>query len=215
MNDNTPNPNDEHHAADEPDESLPDGWAEPDPDDEDAAGMFDARPAPAGDDLPGPPHPINWNLRTAHALEEEWLELNRWVHWLRHTYGLTASVIPPAWHHHPELVWELSALHLHWLCAYDPDQDGSAPLGWHRDFAEARQRLRDWVTASGTRLDRDRTTRQTAWPGEPAAPAVEDVPIVHREEEFVAFVIDQVAQRQAAEDAFYAGADTDTGEVTG
>ena len=41
-----------------------------------------------------------------------------------------------------------------------------APLGWHRDFADARQRLRDWVAASGTRLDRDRPTRQTAWPGE-------------------------------------------------
>ena len=22
------------------------------------------------------------------------------------TYGLPASVIPPFWHHHPELVWE-------------------------------------------------------------------------------------------------------------
>lgn len=71
------------------------------------------------------------------------------------------------------------------------------------------------MTASGTRLDRDRTTRQTAWPGEQAAPAVEDVPIVNREEEFVAFVIDHVAQRQAADDAFYAGADPETGEVTG
>lgn len=64
--------------------------------------------------LPGPPHPINWNLLTAHELEQELLELNRWVDWLRHTYGLPASVIPPAWHKHPELVWELSALHLHW-----------------------------------------------------------------------------------------------------
>lgn len=31
------------------------------------------------------------------------------------------AVIPPFWHRHPELVWELSALHLHWLCAYDPE----------------------------------------------------------------------------------------------
>ena len=112
MNANTPNPDNEQHLADEPDESLPKGWDEPDPDDEDA-GMFDPRPAPSGEDLPGPPHPINWNLLTAQAREEDWLELNRWVHWLRHTYGLTASVIPPAWHHHPELVWELSALYLH------------------------------------------------------------------------------------------------------
>lgn len=63
-------------------------------------------------------------------------ELNRWVNWLRRTYGLSASVVPPFWHRHAELVWDLSALHLHWLCAYDPDQHGSTPLGWHRDFAE-------------------------------------------------------------------------------
>ena len=62
-----------------------------------------------------PPHPINWNLLGPEDLEAEWLELNRWVHWLRRTYGLPAAVIPPFWHHHTELLWELSALHLHWL----------------------------------------------------------------------------------------------------
>lgn len=72
-----------------------------------------------------------------------------------------------------ELVWKRSALHLHWLTAYDPEQNGSAPLGWHRDFSDARLRLRDWVAASGTRLDRDRSTRQTTWPGEDPAAAVE------------------------------------------
>ncbi|WP_134324953.1 hypothetical protein [Cumulibacter soli] len=161
----------------------------------------------------GPPHPVNWNLLLSHDLEVEWLELNRWVNWLRHTYGLPASVIPPFWHHHPELLWELSALHLHWLCAYDPEQDGSAPLGWHRDFADARQRLRDWVAASGTRLDRDRPTRQTIWPGEKPAPPVEDVAISHREKEFVAFVLAEVATREASEDEFYASIDEETGEV--
>ena len=74
---------------------------------------YDARP----DLVAEPPHPINWNLLTAADLEQELLELNRWVDWLRHTYGLPASVIPPYWHRHPELLWELSALHLHWLCA--------------------------------------------------------------------------------------------------
>ena len=122
----------------------------PDHDDE----FLDDRPTVASFDIPEPPHPINWNLLTANDLEAELLELNRWVDWLRHTYGLPASVIPPYWHRHPELVWELSALHLHWLCAYDRDQNGSAPLGWHRDFADARHRLRDWVATSGTRLAR-------------------------------------------------------------
>ncbi|WP_022883668.1 hypothetical protein [Glaciibacter superstes] len=188
----------------------------------------DARPVPdesepplPGDDpadafggplIPEPPHPVNWNLLTATEAEAEWLELNRWIDWLRHTYGLPAGVIPPFWHRHPELVWELSALHLHWLCAYDPERSGSAPLGWHRDFADTRQRLRDWVTASGTRLDRDRPTRQTPWPGEPAAP-VEDIIIANRDEDFVQFVLDDVARRRKQEDDFYAGLNPVTGEL--
>ena len=150
-----------------------------------------------------PPHPINWNLLTAEEAEIEWVELNRWVNWLRRTYGLPASVVPPFWHRHPELVWELSALHLHWLCAYDPDQHGSAPFGWHRDFADARQRLHDWVATSGTRLDRDRATRQTAWPGEPPADSVEDVAINDRDDDFVQFLLDDVAARRQAEAEFY------------
>ncbi|MGE9809605.1 hypothetical protein [Janibacter sp. G1551] len=159
------------------------------------------------DSIPGPPHPVNWNLLTADEAGAEWLELDRWVNWLRHTYGLSANVIPPFWHRHPELVWELSALHLHWLCAYDPDQNGSAPIGWHRDFVDAKQRLRDWVAASVTRLDRDRPTRQTTWPGEKPAPPVEDVVILDRTADFDAFVAADIAQRQAAEDAFYASLD--------
>lgn len=147
-----------------------------------------------------PPRPINWDLLTAEEAEAEWLELNRWVNRLRRTYGLPASIIPPFWHRHPELVWELSALHLHWLGAYDPDQHGSAPLGWHRDFSDARQRLRDWVAACGTRLDTDRATRQTAWPGEPNAPAIEDVVIENRDEDFVQFVVDDIEKRRRSDD---------------
>ncbi|WP_120337471.1 hypothetical protein [Cryobacterium soli] len=151
-----------------------------------------------------PPHPINWNLLTAEEAEVEWIELNRWVNWLRRTYGLPASVVPPLWHRHPELVWELSALHLHWLCAYDPDQHGSAPFGWHRDFADARQRLHDWVGASGTRLERDRPTRQIAWPGETPTRAADDIMIDDRDKDFASFVIKDVERRREAGAAFYA-----------
>ena len=166
-----------------------------------------------GADLPSPPRPINWNLLSSADLEAELLELNAWVDWLRRTYGLPASVIPPMWHRHPELLWELSALHLHWLGAYDPEQNASAPLGWHRDFADARARLREWVATSGTRLDRDRPTRQTSWPGEDPADPIEEATITHRDEDFVRFVLDEVERRREAEDAFFAGIDPATGEV--
>lgn len=104
------------------------------------------------------PRPINWRTLPPDDLEHELLELNSWVNWLRHEYGLPTQVIPPMWHRHPELLWELSALRQHWLGCYDPQAKPNQALAWHHDFAVSRERLRDWVTTSGTRLDRDRRT---------------------------------------------------------
>ena len=160
---------------------------------------------PANIDYPWPPQPateptprpINWDSVSSDDLEIELLDLNRWVNWLRRTYGLPATIIPPYWHRHPELLWELSALHLHWQSAYHPDQQASAPNGWHRDFADTRERLRDWTTTSGTRLDTDRPTRQTLWPGEqPEAPQHAAAVVTDRSEDFAHFVIDRVESRQ-------------------
>lgn len=151
------------------------------------------------------PRPINWRTLPPHDLERELLELNQWVDWLRHTYGLPAQVIPPMWHRHPELLWELSALRQHWLFCFDPAAKGNQALAWHHDFAVARERLRDWVTISGTRLDRDRPTRITAWPGgEPEGwepPDTAERPVTKRSEDFVAFVAEQVADRKAEQEA--------------
>lgn len=177
------------------------------PDDHDEPVTDDLEPEPeeitaeAGDETDAP-HPVNWRTLTAEDAEYEWLALNEWVDWLRHTFGLPASVIPPYWHHHPELVWELSALHLHWLGAYDPAQHASAPIGWMVDFHAAQQRLREWVALSGTRLDRDRPTRRTTWPGEDPEPATAETPITDRDEDFVAFVIADVNRRADAEAEF-------------
>jgi hypothetical protein len=140
--------------------------------------------------------PVNWLTLSADEAEHEWLELNRWVNWLRGTYGLPAAVVPPLWHRHDELVWELSALHLHWLNSFDPDASPSAPFAWHRDFADARNRLREWVSTCGARVDRDRPTRRTSWPGEPALEVEPEAPITNRDEDFVAFVLDDVARRR-------------------
>jgi hypothetical protein len=151
-------------------------------------------------DSDAPPHPINWNLLTADEAEAEWLDLNAWVNWLRGTFGLPPTVIPPYWHRHDELVWELSALHTHWLNAYDPEGTPSGPLAWHRDFADARNRLREWVSISGTKLDRDRPTRLTTWPGEEPAESGVEVAIEHRDADFVAYVLEDVAVRRRIEE---------------
>lgn len=140
--------------------------------------------------------PIDWNTLPADQAEHEWRDLNKWVDWLRHTYGLPPTVIPPLWHRHDELVWELSALHLHWLNSYDPDAPPSAPFAWHRDFADARHRLREWVATCGTRVDRDRPTRQTAWPGERPYQPDPEAAITDRGKDFAAFVLDDLKSRR-------------------
>ncbi|UOQ61876.1 DUF4913 domain-containing protein [Leucobacter rhizosphaerae] len=152
--------------------------------------------------LPEPPRPINWYLLASGDAEAEWLALNEWVDQLRRTYGLPASVIPPFWYRHPEIVWELSALHLHWIASYDPEQDASGPIAWHTDFALARERLREWVSTCGTRLDRDRPTRQTTWPGEESQAPIEDELIPNQAIDFVGFVAADVQARQDIEDEF-------------
>lgn len=145
------------------------------------------------------PKPINWRTLAPEEAEDEWLKLNEWVNWLRIEFGLAASVIPPLWHRHPELVWELSALHLRWLGAYDPAQNAAGPLAWMTDFHAAQHRLRAWVSTSGTRLDRDRPTRITTWPGEGPAPNVDEKPIADRDQDFVDFVVKDVEFRERAE----------------
>ena len=144
--------------------------------------------------------PINWNLLTADEALIEWADLDAWVDWLRLTYGLPPTVVPPYWHRHDELIWELSALHTHWLNAYNSEGTPSGPLGWHRDFHEAKNRLREWVSLSGTRIDRDRPTRQTTWPGEPLREAGAEVEITDRWADFRLFVQEDVAARRAIEE---------------
>lgn len=151
------------------------------------------------------PRPINWRSLPPDDLEHELLELNGWVDWLRHEYGLPAQIVPPMWHRHPELLWELSALRQHWLFCFDPQAKGNQAVAWHHDFAIARERLRDWVTIAGTRLDRDRPTRITPWPGGEAEDWTEqdtsEQPVIGRTEDFLAFVEEQVQARQGEQDA--------------
>ncbi len=188
-------------GPDDRSQPLPGGFVIGEPDDLTAEPFHDAD-RPAAPESPATAQPLNWRTLTADEAEQEWLALNEWVHWLRREFGLAAAILPPYWHRHAELVWELSALHQRWLAAYDPYQDPSAPLVWMAEFAAARQRLHEWVAISGTRLDRDRPTRQTSWPGEDPPPIEAESRITHREDDFVRFVLDDVEQRRRAEAAF-------------
>jgi hypothetical protein len=68
------------------------------------------------------------------------------------------------------------------------------------------------VALSGTRLDRDRPTRQTIWRGEQVVPATAETAIVNRDEEFVAFVIADVNRRAAAEAEFLRRGEPEAGD---
>jgi len=142
------------------------------------------------------PSAINWNLLDADEAAAEWRDLDAWVHWLKTTFGLTPATVPPYWHRHDELIWELSALHTHFLACYEETASPSAPIAWMRDFAEARHRLREWVAICGTRLDRDRPTRQTSWPGEPPEATTAEVEMGDRAADFDEFVRADLLRRR-------------------
>lgn len=148
------------------------------------------------EDLPGP---INWNLLTADEAQYEWHDLDGWVTWLKTSHGLPPSIAPPFYYLHDELVWELSALHTHWLSCYHQTASPSAPIAWRRDFEDAKHRLRDWVALSGTRLDRDRPTRVTTWPGETPVVQPGEVEIEDRGRHFEEFVRVDVLRRRRVE----------------
>lgn len=165
-------------------------------------GMYDEADADyrgVTDLLERPPESINWNLLVSEDADREWRDLDAWVTWLKVTFGLPPSIVPPYWHRHDELVWELSALHTHWLSCYHETASPSAPIAWMRDFADARNRLRDWVAICGTRLDRDRPTRQTVWPGEKGVELGGEISIADRRRDFEEVVRADVLRRKAAE----------------
>jgi hypothetical protein len=145
------------------------------------------------------PAPVNWNLLTAEEADFHWHDLDEWVKWLTTSHGLPPTIVPPFYYLHDELVWELSALHTHWLSCYHQTASPSAPLAWRRDFEDAKRRLRDWVAISGTRLDRDRPTRITTWPGQTAIVQTGEVEISDRDTHFEEFVRADVLRRRRIE----------------
>ena len=61
-------------------------------------GMYDE----ADDDYLGvtdllerPPESINWNLLGSEDADREWHDLDAWVTWLKVTFGLPPSIVPP------------------------------------------------------------------------------------------------------------------------
>ncbi|MDR0592424.1 MAG: hypothetical protein LBG60_04020 [Bifidobacteriaceae bacterium] len=127
-----------------------------------------------GFDLEPPPIPVSFNDLDADILAETMRELDAWVEQLREVWSLPAGVIPPYWHRHDCLIELLASLWTHYLGAFHPTQDASAPFGLWRDFEDWKDRMREQVAQVGTRLDSDRPARVILWPGQtPPEPADE------------------------------------------
>lgn len=123
------------------------------------------------------------SLLSADEPEAEWLELNARVNWLRHTYVSTAAVTPrPGTGAPPRLALRLR-----------PRPERLRPIGMAprlRRGQAAAPRLGDPLRHP----PRPRpTTRQTAWPGEDPGDPVDDRHIPNRDEDFVQFVLDNLA----------------------
>lgn len=161
----------------------------------------------SGPDAPIPLQPVNLRALTSYEAEIYWRVLDEWVDWLRRDYGLGTTHIPPLWHRHAVLRWELSALHTAWLASFDPEASALAPVSWHRELAESLRRLHDWVGQSGTTLTEDRPTKVTLWPGDPRfgkeeawKDAAEPIPILDRAVDFETWLAEDIAARRAVED---------------
>jgi hypothetical protein len=184
----------------EPEAQLPDGAGE------EVRRIVEEQYAQHINDVLGEvPRPINWRTLPPEDLEHELLELNAWVDWLRHEYGFPAQIIPPMWHRHPELRWELSALRQHWLFSYDPQAKGNQALAWHHDFGH-RPRTAPRLGHHLRHPARPRPTHpRYPWPGgeaeDWAEPDTTERSVTARTEDFLAFAAEQVAARLDQRDA--------------
>ena len=108
--------------------------------------------------------PLDWRTLPAPDAATAWGELRDWVGWLRSEFGFDHRVVPPCWYRHRALVSVLSALHDHWLAAYDPMGSLFGPGEWHRGLIQLEARLRDWASRTACSLGEHREDMATAYP---------------------------------------------------
>ena len=94
-------------------------------------------------------------------------ELAKWLAWLRRTYRIPATVFPPCWYAHGDLLEELSALHTAHQGAYHPDGAATGPADWHHQLAATRTRLNASVARTGCRPGEHRPAAPPAWAADP------------------------------------------------
>lgn len=85
--------------------------------------------------------PVDWRSLSGDEAREAWIALREWVEWFTVRYNVPVSVVPACWWRHGALVEELSALHVFHQTAYDENDTGYGPIGWHERLVQAQGRL--------------------------------------------------------------------------
>ncbi|HEY5115645.1 MAG TPA: hypothetical protein VIJ00_08990 [Nakamurella sp.] len=109
-------------------------------------------PAVFGGDPQTPPVPmaICWNELDPAGYARTLRDLAGWITWLRSTYRVPATVIPPCWFTHPGLREDIGHLWTGWLLTRHPDAGvGMTGLDWDARREQAITRLRDATAITG------------------------------------------------------------------
>ena len=115
-----------------------------------AAPAFD--PAVFGGDPQTPPVPmvICWDELDPAGYARTLRDLADWLDWLRGTYRLPYTVIPPCWFSHPGLREDLGHLWTGWLLTRHPDAGvGMTGLDWDARREQTIARLREATAITG------------------------------------------------------------------
>lgn len=106
---------------------------------------------------------VRWRDLPPELAPLEWQTLREWVEWVTVRFDVPVSLIPNCWWKHPALVEELSALHVAWRTAYDPQDTGLGPVMWLERWHNAKARLRNAYPGSCT--DEHHEPKRRSWEG--------------------------------------------------
>ena len=109
-------------------------------------------PAVFGGDPQTPPVPmvICWDELDPAGYARTLRDLADWIDWLRRTYRVPATVIPPCWFTHPGIREDLGHLWTGWLLTRHPDAGvGMTGLDWDARREQAIARLREATAITG------------------------------------------------------------------
>ncbi len=132
-------------------------------------------PAVFGGQPSTPPVPmvVCWDDLPPDEYTHQLAELADWIGWLRSTYRIPSTVLPPCWFTHPGLREDIGHLWTGWLLTRHPDAGvGMIGLDWDQRREAAIGRLREATAITGCTATRHQAEPE---PGAAISPSVEQL----------------------------------------